>query len=261
MTEGTVAFGYKNTKSFRLRTGLAVLMVLGAQLVFAQAARSTHTYEKFSAVLGYVKPGNYLDVIVQYGPIPTAEHYAKAAQLGGTTITKLPSIRGAAFHLPAQALKHLAADPDVVYISPDRPVKSLLSNAAPAINAPYAWGLGYDGSGIGVAVVDSGISDHDDLKDSSGHNRIVYQADFASDAGNADAYGHGTHVAGIIGGTGKDSSCSNCFAVIKGIAPNVTLVNLRALDKDGVGSDSSVINAINKANQAKNTYKHPVLNS
>src|SRR5207237_804262 len=84
-------------------------------------------------------------------------------------------------------------------------------------------------------VVDSGISNHDDLKDSSGRNRIVYQADFASDAGNADAYGHGTHVAGIIGGTGKDSSCSNCFAVIKGIAPNVTLVNLRALDKDGSG--------------------------
>ena len=67
-------------------------------------------------------------------------------------------------------------------------------------------------------------------------------------------------MAGIIGGTGKDSTCSNCFVVIKGIAPNVTFINLRALDKNGQGSDSSVINAINKAIQLKSTYNIRVLN-
>jgi len=201
-----------------------------------------------------------VDVIVQYRRKPAAQHYARVVRAGGTTKARMEEIRGAAFHLPASALRLLADDPDVAYISPDRPVRSFLSNAAPAVNAPYAWALGYDGSGIGVAVVDSGISDHDDLKDRNGHNRIVYQANFASDGGTADAYGHGEHIAGIIGGTGKDSTCSNCFAVIRGIAPNVTLINLRALDKNGRGTDSAVINAINRAIQLKSTYNIRVLN-
>jgi serine protease AprX len=125
---------------------------------------------------------------------------------------------------------------------------------------PTHGGLGYDGSGIGVAVIDSGISGHDDLKDASGRNRIVYQANFASDSGTADAYGHGEHVAGIIAGTGKDSTCNNCYSLIRGIAPNVTLINLRALNKNGQGTDSSVINAINRAIQLKSTYNIRVLN-
>jgi subtilisin family serine protease len=74
-----------------------------------------------------------------------------------------------------------AIRPRIAIASSDRPVRAFLSSAAPAINAPYAWGLGYEGSGIGVAVIDSGISDHDDLRDASGHNRIAYQANFASD--------------------------------------------------------------------------------
>jgi serine protease AprX len=169
-------------------------------------------------------------------------------------------IKAAGFHVPAKALARLASDPDVVYISPDRALTSLLSNAAPAINAPYAWSFGYDGTGIGVAIVDSGISGHDDLKDSAGHNRIVYNANFASDSGTNDVYGHGEHVAGIVGGSGKDSICSNCFSAIKGIAPNSNLINLRALDKNGQGTDSSVIAAINKAIQLKSTYNIRVLN-
>ena len=105
-----------------------------------------------------------------------------------------------------------------------------------------------------------GSDNHDDLKDTSGHNRIVYQANFVSDGGTGDAYGHGEHVAGIIAGTGKDSTCGNCFGVIRGIAPNVSLINLRALDKNGQGTDSSVINAINRAIQLKTTYNIRVLN-
>ena len=205
-------------------------------------------------------PHGQVHVIVQYRRTPTAQHYARVSRLGGTTHAQLHVIRGAAVRLSGSAIRQLARDPDVAYIIPDRPVRAFLSNAAPAINAPYAWGLGYNGSGIGVAVVDSGISDHDDLKDTSGHNRVVYQANFASDGGTGDAYGHGEHVAGIIAGTGKDSMCSNCFGVIRGIGPNVTLINLRALDKNGQGTDSSVINAINRAIQLKTTYNIRVLN-
>src|SRR6201981_3760085 len=53
---------------------------------------------------------------------------------------------------------------------------------------------------------------------------------------------------------------ANCFGVIRGIAPNVSLINLRALHKNGQGTDSSVINAINRAIQLKTTYNIRVLN-
>jgi subtilisin family serine protease len=61
----------------------------------------------------------------------------------------------------------------------------------------------------------------------------------------ADTYGHGTHVAGIIAGSGKNSTASRYFYTFKGIAPNVNLVNLRVLDKNGQGTDSWVIAAGN----------------
>jgi len=137
-----------------------------------------------------------------------------------------------------------------------------LSRAAVAVNAPYAWNLGYTGKGIAVAVVDSGIGNVDDLKNASGAFRVVYAQDFIG-GGTDDQWGHGTHVAGAIGGTGKRSSapyCKNCIDTFKGIAPNVTFVNLHALNQNGVGTDSSVINAINAAIQLKTKYNIRVLN-
>jgi len=77
-----------------------------------------------------------------------------------------------------------------------------------ATGVPSAWNAGYNGAGIGVAVIDSGINDsHPDLKDSTeSTSRVVYHQDFTGTANSNssgamyDLYGHGTHVAGIIGG-------------------------------------------------------------
>ncbi len=65
--------------------------------------------------------------------------------------------------------------------------------------------------------------------------------------GTDDFYGHGTHVAGIAGSTGKGSTCSNCTRTFKGVAPNVNLINLRVLSQTGTGTDSKVISAIQEA--------------
>ena len=60
-----------------------------------------------------------------------------------------------------------------------------------------------DGTGIGVAVIDSGIADHPDLHNTAGASRVVYSQSFLPGVTSAvDAYGHGTHVAGIVGGNG-----------------------------------------------------------
>lgn len=75
------------------------------------------------------------------------------------------------------------------------------------IGSPYAWAAGYTGQGIKVAVLDSGVKNHNDLptvNSLSGSN------------GTADSVGHGTHVAGIIG-----ARANNILGV--GVAPDVTL--------------------------------------
>jgi serine protease AprX len=104
--------------------------------------------------------------------------------------------------------------------------------------------------------VDSGISDHPDLHDPmTGHSRVVYSESFVPGTNTSDGYGHGTHVAGIIGGNGTVSN-----GYITGVAPNVNLLNLKVLDSNGAGSDSYVIAAIERAIALKNTYNIRVIN-
>jgi serine protease AprX len=97
--------------------------------------------------------------------------------------------------------KLLANDPDIQYVTPERPMKGSLYVSTQTIEAYSAWNSGYDGTGIGVAVIDSGIADSIDLDSpATGNTRVVYGESFlTSDPKNAkDAFGHGTHVAGIV---------------------------------------------------------------
>src|SRR5579884_1651948 len=90
-----------------------------------------------------------VDVIIQFNSRPTARHHQKVIARGGALKQDLGSIiPGAAYHVPGHALAELAADPDVAYISPDRPVQSLLNYVEPSVNANIAYSYGYDGRGI-----------------------------------------------------------------------------------------------------------------
>src|SRR5581483_9416362 len=75
-----------------------------------------------------------------------------------------------------------------------------------------------------------------------------------------DQYGHGTHVAGIVAGTGKNSSGQKDIYTFRGIADGVNLINLRVLDKNGAGTDSQAIAAIEMAIQLKSQYNIRVIN-
>src|SRR5204862_3157609 len=107
--------------------------------------------------------------------------------------------------------------PDVAYISPNRPLSgtsaSTLDYAAETVNAPMArqqWGL--DGTGIGVAVIDSGVTAVGDLywwipSNQTYGSRVVYSQNFVpGTTDSSDQYGHGTHVAGIIASQGDRKS-------------------------------------------------------
>src|SRR5216683_1651003 len=225
---------------------LALITLLAAGLCLADGK---HKLSKDLDALKGGHSGASVDVIIQFNQTPTDAHHQKVQNKGGVLKTKLDFIKGAHYSVPVESLDALADDPDVTYISPDRRLSGALDNTAAAVNAKAAWQAGWDGTGIGVAVIDSGITYHSDLYGTTGSGgklRIIYSQDFDG-GGTNDYYGHGEHVAGIIAGSGKSSNYSTYTRAFKGIAPNANLINLRVLDQNGQGTDSGVISAIQVA--------------
>src|SRR5207302_534815 len=173
-------------------------------------------------------------------------------------------IKGNRYTMPAAAAAKLASlDANVKYISPDRPLQGAMNNAVPAVNADLAHNWGYNGAGIGLAVIDSGVNPVWDLTQAGNSkvSRVVYSQNFDPSVNTTnDLYGHGTHIAGIIAGNGGSSSCGNCNVTFHGIAPNANIINLRALDQNGSATDSTVIAAIQQAIVLKNQYNVRVIN-
>lgn len=237
---------------------LGALLILAAGVAFAGRG-------KLSKDLDRIQASDQVNIIVQFKTPPTAAHHKAVLKHGGKLRRELKLLRSGAYTVPASALADLKTNPNVVYVSVDRPVQSMGTNPVPGpavdyhtdtINAPAAWTQGLDGTGIGVVVIDSGIAAVNDLNP----NAVVYAQDFVGDgAQGADLYGHGTHVAGIIAGNGAASTGPAYSYTFHGIAPGVNLINLRALDQNGSGSDSQVIAAIETAIQLKDTYNIRVI--
>ena len=161
---------------------------------------------------------------------------------GGSAGDKLSLIHSRTAYLPNAELSALADDPLVARVSVDRLVTGVDERTSVTIGAAAVrQDLGYDGTGITVAVIDSGVARlHDDLGAATGGHRITRFVDFVKGKTNAyDDYGHGTHVAGIIAGDGYDSGGARA-----GVAPGVNIVAIKVLDDRGRGRISSVIAAL-----------------
>src|SRR4051794_37187355 len=102
---------------------------------------------------------------------------------GGMVRTRLASIAAGEYELSARNIHELANDPDIQHISIDHPVRARLDNTANAMNASAAWSSGFVGTGVGVAVLDSGMNASADLAGS----RVVHTEDFVEP--NAPVYG------------------------------------------------------------------------
>jgi serine protease AprX len=110
-----------------------------------------------------------------------------------------------------------------------------------------------NGKGVGVAIVDSGIASHSALS-----GKVVASMNFATGvSGTGDAYGHGTHIAGIIAGSinyGPTSLYKN------GVAPGAHLINVRVLNGQGLGYTSDVIAGIQWVVANRTKYGIRVMN-
>ena len=176
----------------------------------------------------------------------------------GQKLNSLAIIGGAAATLDYNAIASLSRDPFVSKIHLDRKIAPLgtpgeLSLYTQIVHATEAWAQGYNGQGIAVAVIDSGVAPVDDLNVPA--SRIVASVDFTDAPASGDPGGHGTHVAGIVAGNGTDSAQSRM-----GMAPGANIVNVRVIDANGSATMSSVIRGIEWAVNNRNTYNIRVLN-
>ena len=114
----------------------------------------------------------------------------------------------------------------------DRKVRVSLDHSVPQIGAPDAWKAGFDGKGVKVAVLDTGVDrTHPDLAD-----RVVAEKNFSESDNVDDHVGHGTHVASTIAGSGAASQ-----GRYRGVAPGATIISGKVLGDDGSGQDSDII--------------------
>ena len=189
---------------------------------------------------------------------------------GGVAGRRLASVGAQVADLDNWALADVARDPHVAWVGVDHPVFATLERTGAAIAATLATrAFKVTGKGIGVAVIDSGITAwHDDLylthpKSPRADPRIVHFKDFTTEINPrvwasdqpSDEFGHGTHVAGIIAGNGFDSGGGRT-----GVAPEAHLVGLKVLDAEGTGYMSDVIAAIDYAIAIKDVYNIRVIN-
>ena len=131
---------------------------------------------------------------------------------------------GAVLEATGGQIDALTQDPDVAHVAANSIVYRMMAVTAQATGADQVWaGLehlrGITGRGVGVAVIDSGVFPHPALRD-----RIVASVDFTGSSTVSkprDAYGHGTHVAGITAGLGTASG-----GYYTGVAPGAKLIGI-----------------------------------
>jgi serine protease AprX len=229
----------------RLSTWFFVALVLSIVFASHAQAQSKTRDPKIGPLLERTAslPGGWSQIIVRAVDSASLDKATHAIQAGGGAVgRRLDIIDGRVASVPNHIIPILAAHPHVASLSLDRLVVGSMERTAATIGvAAVRQELGYDGSGVGVAVIDSGVTPwHDDLASEGGASRIARFVDFVDRRTAAyDDYGHGTHVAGIIAGNGFDSSGART-----GIAPRAHLVVLKALDERGRGRISDVIAAL-----------------
>ncbi|MCJ7625836.1 MAG: S8 family peptidase [Anaerolineaceae bacterium] len=216
-------------------------------------------------------PDQMLRVIVQKADT-SSQVESLVEQLGGEVISDLYIINAIIAEISAADAIKLGANPAVRWVSLDAAVESTSRSGdkpQPAnqvslppnyfletLNVQPVWDMGYHGEGIGVAVIDSGIFTDRDFSITVGKPkiRIVAEVNLNGEK-TSDEYGHGTHVAGILGGNGTASD-----GFYSGIAPKVDLINLKISDDYGMAYESDAVEALQWVLDNKAEYNIRVVN-
>jgi serine protease AprX len=246
----SVNWGGKN-KRVSLLLVLALLLSLVMPLVRSlpqQAARVQPLLLEMAAQ----QPNQLVSVIVQ--KTAKDDRVEKAASaLGGKVTWDLHIINAVALEMETQAAVQLGSVDGVRWVSLDAPMISTdctadcltsdvnLKNVyEKVIKANTVWLTTpkRQGTGVGVAVLDAGINWQTDLYTLYGQNRVVANVRFNTDNNQTtfDNFGHGSHIAGIVGGNG---SASNGKYI--GVAPMSNIINVKVSNDDGSATAATVV--------------------
>jgi serine protease AprX len=220
-------------------------------------------------------PGRQVKVIVQLRPgVAAPKGRTLVRAFGGQPGMDLHIINGLSARLTAGAARRLAASPLVHAVSIDAPIRdTTLTNPTPwslatsfdqTIGATKLWNRS-TGAGIGVAVIDTGISGNlQDFQTDQGSStsRVIASAVVDPGATTAqDTYGHGTAVAGLVAGNGwyRDSNDS-LFGQYAGTAPDANLISVKVADDAGHATTLDAIYGLQFAVDHKADYNIRVVN-
>src|SRR4029079_10932703 len=217
---------------------LAVVFSLSTAIAISTNSRAHAAPEVFAVATRKISPdlkqllesgnGNTrVKLIVQSTPNNTGLVGGLLQLIGGTVNSLLSNLGVNIVEVTANSANVIAADPRVIYISLDAPVRTAghvttTTGTQQVRSQRSALGLPdtLDGSGITIALLDSGIDTRH--KSFSSPNKIKFSKDFTGQNRTDDPWGHGTHVAAIAAGDGAPTS-----GAYEGIAPGASLLNLR----------------------------------
>jgi subtilisin family serine protease len=184
-------------------------------------------------------------VMIKFRPGAGASAEAAVRAAGGRLHLRLTRQDALAVSVPATALAGLRNNPNIVYVEADvirRPVGQVTPYGIDRVQAPQAWSVGAEGSGIKVCVIDSGINAaHEDF---AGISMTGYAS--SGQSWNTDSCGHGTHVAGTI-------AAANNTAGVVGVSPGkVSLHVVKVFDGASCGWSyaSTLVDAANRCADA-----------
>jgi len=244
-----------------------------------QQARSMRQKDSGDGAMTLSTSPDLIDVMVQFRATVSSTIRQAILSLGTQIVRDMPAVRMIRFRVPSAMVSRIAAMPEVVYVTPNRSIRAhSLDWASQTVrvnglrtSTPTSLS-GWTGKGVTVAVLDSGFTFHWDLlniaasgnRHDSAVTRVVRVEDLVDGSANNwfeqdDINGHGTHVQTILAGNGSYSyAWSDTSRPQVGIAPEASLVSIRVLDRNGAGSDATVIAGINRAIELKQSGTHNI---
>lgn len=229
-----------------------IIVVITLLLIFGMTGSAPGSFGAAAQAQSFIVQGQNTEAVSRL-----------VVQHGGQVTSRLNIINGVAAQLTEASKATLLADSNITAITPNHIVETAggvpSTDYPDVIGADLSWDVGARGSGITVAIIDTGLTWHPGLLktiDKKAKNRIVAWKDFVDGSRlPIDPNGHGSHIAGIIANAEKGGDKE-----WNGVAPGVNLVGVRVLNAKGVGTYEKVIKGVEWVIMNKDHYNIRVLN-